>query len=414
MRPSWYSFLVISLVLVAIVFSAETLQPALSDSDYWKMINDFSEPAGYYQYNVITSNETSYQNSIPDLMKTPRAGGAYLGVGPEQNFTYIAALQPKIAFIFDIRREMMLEHLMYKSVFEMSANRVEFVSNLFARKAPAQLNADSPVETIFQAFSRVPADAMLVEQNANLIIDRLKTRHHFQITAADERGIRALYRTFAREGVQFFNSSFRSPGYATLMTLTDRRGKNWSYLATKDRYDRVRLMQQQRVQETQDLQRTLLASWQPASGRLVQIGTDLEEAVTVLEGSRHAIESDADVVTARQQLHAQRHRQRSGQHPRPRSEHQPAGHLGAALVDVHRGVTDQAKVDAEVGGLSHQREHDRGHGQHAQPGRAQRLQHDEAVADQEDVGGGAAGKADAGALRHAPGIGHRGVVGTHF
>ena len=61
------------------------------------MINDFSEPAGYYQYNVITSNETSYQHSIPDLMKTPRAGGAYLGVGPEQNFTYIAALQPKIA-----------------------------------------------------------------------------------------------------------------------------------------------------------------------------------------------------------------------------------------------------------------------------------------------------------------------------
>jgi hypothetical protein len=156
-------------------------------------------------------------------------------------------VQPKIAFIFDIRRDMLLEHLMYKSVFEMSANRVEFVANLFSRKAPAQLTADSPVQTIFQAFSRVPADAMLVEQNANLIMDRLKTRHHFQITAADERGIRALYRTFAREGVQFFDSSFRSPGYATLMTLTDGRGKNWSYLATKDRYDRVRLMQQQNL-----------------------------------------------------------------------------------------------------------------------------------------------------------------------
>jgi hypothetical protein len=88
---------------------------------------------------------------------------------------------------------------------------------------------------------------MLAEQNANSIMDRLKTWHHFQVTAADERGIRALSRTFSREGVQFFGSSFRSPGYATLMTLTDGRGKNWSYLATKENYSRVRLMEQQNL-----------------------------------------------------------------------------------------------------------------------------------------------------------------------
>jgi hypothetical protein len=142
---------------------------------------------------------------------------------------------------------MLLEHLMYKAVFEMSANRVEFVANLFSRKASAPLNADSSVETIFQAFSRAPADPMAAEENANSIMDRLKTRHHFQVTAGDERGIRALYRTFSREGVQFFNSSFLSPGYATLMTLTDGRGKNWSYLATKENYNRIRLMEQQNL-----------------------------------------------------------------------------------------------------------------------------------------------------------------------
>jgi hypothetical protein len=247
MRPRWIFLITISLTLGAIVFSAETLPSALSDSEYWKMINDFSEPAGYYQYNVITSNEVSYQHSIPDLMKTPRAGGAYLGVGPEQNFTYIAALQPKIAFIFDIRREMMLEHLMYKSVFEMSSNRVEFVTNLFSRKAPTQLGPDSSAAAIFQAFERVPPDSTLAEQNANSIVERLKTRHHFTLNAEDERGIRTLYRTFAREGVQFFSSSFLSPGYAYLMTATDGRGKNWSYLASKENYERIRLMHQQNL-----------------------------------------------------------------------------------------------------------------------------------------------------------------------
>ena len=110
---------------------ADTLPTQLSDSDYWKLIAEFSEPDGHYPYTVITSNEIAYQEVIPQLTKAIAPGGAYLGVGPEQNFTYIAALRPKIAFIVDIRRNMMLEHLIYKAVFEMSADRVEFVSNLF-------------------------------------------------------------------------------------------------------------------------------------------------------------------------------------------------------------------------------------------------------------------------------------------
>ncbi|HEY2380588.1 MAG TPA: hypothetical protein VGK48_05340 [Terriglobia bacterium] len=232
------------LLPAAVSRSAETLPAQLSDSDYWQMIFGFSEPSGYFQYEIITSNEVSYQQVLPGLMRTPRTGGAYLGVGPEQNFTYIAALKPKIAFIFDIRRDMMLEHLMYKSIFEMSADRVEFVSNLFSRKAPAQLTAGSPIETIFRTFTGAPVDPALVEQHTKGILDRLKTRHHFPLTAGDERGIRTIYRNFAREGVLSFDSSFRSPGYAALMTLTDGAGKNWSYLAARENYDRIRAMHQ--------------------------------------------------------------------------------------------------------------------------------------------------------------------------
>jgi len=227
--------------------AAAELPSELSDTEYWKMISDFSEPSGYFQYEIVTSNETSYQAVIPDLMKRVRTGGTYLGVGPEQNFTYIAALEPKIAFIIDIRRDMMLEHLLYKSVFEMSANRVEFVSNLFSRRAAADLTADSSVQTIFQRFDRQPADPTLAEEHIKTILDRLKTQHHFPLAADDEKGIRALYNTFAREGVLNFSSSFMSPGYSTLMTLTDVSGKNWSFLATKENYERVRAMHQKNL-----------------------------------------------------------------------------------------------------------------------------------------------------------------------
>jgi len=44
-----------------------------------------------------------------------------------------------------------------------------------------------------------------------------------------------------------FSSSFLSPGYAALMTMTDGAGKNWSYLATKENYDRVRTMHQKNL-----------------------------------------------------------------------------------------------------------------------------------------------------------------------
>jgi hypothetical protein len=227
--------------------AADTLPPQISDAEYWKMISSFSEPNGYFQYDIITSNEISYQIVLPDLMRTTRTGGAYLGVGPEQNFTYIAALQPKIAFIIDIRREMMLEHLMYKIVFEMSADRTEFVANLFSRRAPAQLTADSSIEAIFRSFSNARAEQTLVDEHLKEILVRLKMRHGFPIAAEDERGIRALYTAFAREGVLDFRSSFRSPGYANLMTLTDYAGKNWSYLASRQNYDRLRAMHQKNL-----------------------------------------------------------------------------------------------------------------------------------------------------------------------
>ena len=238
---------VVLFALVLVAAPADTLPAQLSDAEYWRLITDFSEPGGSFQLEIITSNETSYQSLMPDLMKLAKPGGTYFGVGPEQNFTYIAALQPKIAFIFDIRRDMMLEHLMYKSVFEMSADRVEFVSTLFSRRTPPQLTDAGSVQTIFQTFSRVPAESALAEAHLKEILTRLKVTHGFKLTAVDESRLRAIYLTFAREGVLNFSSSYMSPGYSGLMTLTDRNGKNWGFLSTKENYDRVRAMHQRNL-----------------------------------------------------------------------------------------------------------------------------------------------------------------------
>src|SRR5262245_43611992 len=106
------------LLLPVSLKSADTLPAQLSDDAFWNMISEFSEPSGYFPYENFLSNEASYQMVLPQLMDVVPQNGVYLGVGPEQNFTYIAALQPQIAFVIDIRRQNMLEMLMYKALFE--------------------------------------------------------------------------------------------------------------------------------------------------------------------------------------------------------------------------------------------------------------------------------------------------------
>jgi hypothetical protein len=77
--------------------TAESLPSRLSDEAFWQLVTDFSEPNGFFRSDNFLSNEREYQWVIPTLVSTIAPGGAYLGVGPEQNFTYIAALRPKLA-----------------------------------------------------------------------------------------------------------------------------------------------------------------------------------------------------------------------------------------------------------------------------------------------------------------------------
>jgi hypothetical protein len=108
------------------ILRGQQLPYSLGDEEYWRIVNEFSEADGPFDSDNFVSNEAGYQSVLPRLLQTVRSGGVYIGVGPEQNFTYIAALQPKIAFIVDIRRQNLLQHLMYKALFELSSERPTF------------------------------------------------------------------------------------------------------------------------------------------------------------------------------------------------------------------------------------------------------------------------------------------------
>jgi hypothetical protein len=175
-------------------------------------------------------------------------GGVYIGVGPEQNFTYIAAIQPGIAFIVDIRRQNMLEMLMYKALFELSADRADFVSRLFSRPRPEGLSSASSVAAIFQAYESVGPGSGLLLKTFEEVSDHLLNHHRFPISAEDRQTIRHILEVFMGGGPDMdyafpdASATISAPSYADLMQATDFSGHHHSYLASEAYFQYVRDM----------------------------------------------------------------------------------------------------------------------------------------------------------------------------
>ena len=215
------------------------LPARFDDAEYWKLMSDFSEPNGNFRSDNLVSNEIRYQDVVPDLVRNVKPGGVYLGVGPEQNFTYIAALRPRVAFILDLRRGNADLHLMYKALFELSADRADFVSRLLSRRRPDGLSTASTAAEIFAAFAAVEPNERYSNETLAAIRNQLVTEHRFALTGDDLTRIEAIYKVFFLAGTKIQYSPYGSfggtvqPTYAELMTATDLAGQAHSYLATE-------------------------------------------------------------------------------------------------------------------------------------------------------------------------------------
>lgn len=226
---------------------AQGIPARLTDADFWQLMTTLSEPNGYFQSENLVSNETGFETVIPALARRFEPRAVYFGVGPEQNFTYIAALHPSMAFIIDIRHQNAMQHLLYKALMEMSDHRADFLSRLFSRPRPSGLSDDAPIDTLFAAYERVPADSALYQQTLDAIRDRLIRQHGFPLDSAELALVTHNFDAFylAGPGLSYnFTSSFggrgRMPTYADLMTAQDSAGTERSFLASEASYAAVR------------------------------------------------------------------------------------------------------------------------------------------------------------------------------
>jgi hypothetical protein len=231
----------------------EALPERLDDRAFWTLVTEFSEPSGFFRSDNLVSNEMVFQHVIPALQQRLLPASAYVGVGPDQNFTYIAALQPRIAFIVDIRRQNLLLHLMYKALIEESPTREAFLSRLFSRPVPETSTPVDSADALLTAFGREEPDGVAFERNREDIYARLQRQHGFGLSKADLSGIDYVYRAFYSAGPDIRYSFGRGsswqpfPTYRDLMTADDGHGVQRGYLANEEIYQTLRDLEERNL-----------------------------------------------------------------------------------------------------------------------------------------------------------------------
>lgn len=228
----------------------------LDDSTFWRTVTELSEPNGYFRSDNFVSNEGELQYVIPELQRRVPAGRAYVGVGPEQNLTYISALAPSMVFIVDIRRQNLVHHLMFKALMETSPDRVTYVSRLLSRPAPPGLDTLASVVDIFNAMMLAPPDTAMYRRTLREVGLHLTESHGFALSDEDLEGLRYIFGAFAEAGAsltyswgQMSNRRFGGwmPTLAEMMTETDGEGRHRSYLATESAYRAVKQLHERNL-----------------------------------------------------------------------------------------------------------------------------------------------------------------------
>ena len=217
-------------------------------STFAAQIATLSEAGGYFDTDNLISNERSYLQVIPQL-RSGGSGGAYIGVGPDQNFTYIAAVRQSVAYIIDIRRDNLLLHLFFKALFEVSRTRVEYLAFLLGRPAPLAIDGwrDASIDRIVRYIDGANPAAGPAGNRRQVAQTVASTG--VPLSREDLATIDRFHHRFMEAGLDLrFQSTGRPPQasyptYRELLLAKAPDGTAANYLASEDAFQFVKGLQ---------------------------------------------------------------------------------------------------------------------------------------------------------------------------
>src|SRR6478672_3347583 len=223
------------------VAPSDALPTRLTDAEFWKLQADISEPGGYFQIrDNFTSNEMEVGALFTMLRESNVAGDVYMGVGPEQNFTYIASIRPRMAFIVDIRRQAVVQHLMFKAFFELAKDRADFISLVFAKPRPPGLDTSTSIQAMWAAYRNVATDSALAAKTYARVARHLLETHGFTFTQDERETLKYVFDAFVSYGPSIATrglSNGRGGDFAQLTGFsTDSTGQPRSFLSSEENY----------------------------------------------------------------------------------------------------------------------------------------------------------------------------------
>jgi hypothetical protein len=135
----------------------------------------------------------------------------------------------------------------------LSSDRLDFLSRLFSRPRPADIEKDASAVVLFDGFRDVEPDQDLYQQNLQAIKHCLIDEHGFHLTTDDESTVAYILRAFYFGGPNLTYSGPRPPTrtilptYEELMIDSDNNGKTRSFVATEENFRTVQELEKENL-----------------------------------------------------------------------------------------------------------------------------------------------------------------------
>lgn len=220
----------------------------INDQEFADLFHSLSATSDASFSDNLVSNEGSYLQIIRQLAISVTPGGAYIGVGREQNLTYIAVTRPRIAFIVDAQREDALLQLLYKSIFDVANTRAQFLSLLLGRSydETADPGAFASVEQIAAAVHAESRDPKAIAQQSAALRARLQKT--LPLDADDVATIQRIQKQFFDHELDLRSKpkqpdGRRYPSLEKLLFAKDSVGRPHCFLATHKEFMTVQKLE---------------------------------------------------------------------------------------------------------------------------------------------------------------------------
>ena len=253
-RSSILKRLLVANLLLVFLMSAGASRVAHASRDhkaFAALSARLSEPGGYFDSDNLISNETSYLHVIGKLRELNISGGVYIGVGPDQSFSYISKIRPKLALMIDIRRDNLLQHLLFKALFARSRNRVEYLCAFFGKPLPKTKGWDSKgIKELVEYIDTTASDPKLFDKTLKEVRQEVQ-RYGIPLSQSDVETIGKVQRAFFGAGLDIRYSSYHRPPrsiyppYRDLLLETDLAGNQNNYFNSEEEFQFLKKLEDQ-------------------------------------------------------------------------------------------------------------------------------------------------------------------------